>query len=92
MIGTISVTGEPVQILSVPPSGEYQFIALSNNGNATVFLKFTPDSDAVTPTNGVALPPGSSLLIDQDASPILQNGIFGVCASGQSSTVAVQAY
>lgn len=92
MIAAVAVTDSPVQVLPPPATGTYQFVGLSNNGSQPVYVKFTPDSTAVTASNGIVVPPGAAVLVDQDDSPILQNGIYAVCAAGKSSTVAVQAY
>jgi len=93
MIASITETDSPTQLLPPPATGAYQFIGLSNNGDTPVYLKFVPDADtALDTTNGIALPAGASLLVDQDASPILQNGIYGIAESGETVSVAVQAY
>ena len=91
MISANIVTSTPT--LVVPPSQRsYRFVGLSNNGEKVAYLKFTPDSDAVTSTNGIALPPGAAILVDQDDSPILSSGIYAVCGGSDTTTVAVQAY
>ena len=93
MISEVSVTDEPTQLLPPPAAGAYQFIALSNNGETPVYLKSAPDAGPVlTATNGIALPAGASLLVDQDDSPILQNGIYGIAEAGETVSIAVQAY
>lgn len=97
MIEAKTVTASASEIL-VPPGQapavlpNYQFIALCNTGSETAYLKFTADATAVSVTNGIALPPGASILVDQDNSPVLQNGVSAICATGKSTTVAVQAY
>lgn len=91
MISAHIVTSTPTCV--VPPSQRsYRFIGLSNNGAKVAYLKLTPDSDAVTSTNGIALPPGAAMLVDQDDSPILQNGVWAVCGGSDTTTLAVQAY
>lgn len=92
MIGSVSITSTATPVLPPPAQGAYQFIALANTGSNAAYLKFTPDAEAVTTTNGIVLPPGASILIDQDDSPVLLNGISAVCAAGQSTNIAVQAY
>lgn len=92
MITAVSVTDEPTTVLAPPASGEYQFIALSNNGSAAVYVKFVPDATPLTTENGIVLQPGVTVLLDQDGTPTLQSGIVAKCASGQTTTVAVQAY
>lgn len=92
MIGSVSVASTAVAVLPPPSQGSYQFIAVANTGSNPAYLKFTPDADPVTTTNGIVLPPGASILVDQDDSPVLLNGISAVCAAGQSTNLAVQAY
>lgn len=97
MIASLEVTATPSEILAPPGQGasvlpSYQFVAVSNNGANTVYLKFVGDATAVTSSNGIALPPGAAVVVDQDDSPILQNGVTAVCAAGETSTVGVQAY
>lgn len=97
MIAARTVTATASEILAPPGQGSavlpsYQFVALCNTGSETAYLKFTADATTVSVTNGIALPSGASILVDQDDSPVLQNGITAVCAAGKSTTVAVQAY
>lgn len=77
----------------VPASGDnYNFIAVANNGSSTVYLKMVPSTTTLTVTNGIPLPAGSSILLDQDVTPILVSGISALCDSGSTTTVSVQAY
>lgn len=77
----------------VPAGGEnYQFIALANVGASVVYLKLVPSAVALTSQNGIPLQPGDVMVVDQDVTPILTSGINAICAVGQDSTVAVQAY
>ena len=96
MIAAQTVTATASEILAPPGTGTvlpaYQFVALCNTGSETAYLKFTADATAVSVTNGIALPAGASILVDQDDSPILANGISAICATGKTTTVAVQAY
>lgn len=92
MMTSVTVESSPVQVLGVPPTGTYAFIALSNNGAHTAYLKFTPDSTTLTTANGIAIPAGTAMLVDQDVTPVLQNGISAVCASGETTIISVQAY
>lgn len=90
-VAAISVGSEQATLLAATSTG-YRFVALANNGSATAYLKFLPDGDAVDSSNGIPLPPGASLMLDQDDSPILGGGIFASCNSPDSTTIAVQAY
>lgn len=87
----ISVGDTQAQVLPAATLG-YRFIAIGNNGSAVAYLKFMPDGGDVTTENGIPLQPSSALVIDQDESPICNNGIFAICSSGASTTLAVQAY
>jgi hypothetical protein len=86
-VGTSVVTVVPVAI-----GGEYNFIAIANNGSGTVYLKMVPSTVTLTASNGVPLASGSSLLLDQDVTPILVAGVSAVCDTGATTTIAVQAY
>jgi hypothetical protein len=93
VIGSVSVgASSQATVLSRPVVGGYQFIAIGNVGESTAYLKFFPDGDDVTTTNGIPLAPGASILLDQDDSPIMNNGIYAICASGASTVLGVQAY
>lgn len=93
MITSVAVGTTAVQILSAPSGNPYKFVAVGNNGSSTAYLKLTPDSTTVTSSNGIPLPSGASLLCDQDMQKELFNsGVTAVCASGQSTTLSVQAY
>lgn len=88
---SIAVGDEAVTV--IPAAGEnYQFIAISNNGDKAAFLKMVPSAEALTALNGVKLASGSVMLVDQDVTPILVTGVSAICASGDSTTLAVQAY
>jgi hypothetical protein len=92
-VSTISVTDSAqVTVLPPPTVGMYQFVAVGNNGTNTAYIKFIPEGGDVTPQNGIPLPAGASILLDQDDSPVLNNGIFAICDSGEDTTLAVQAY
>lgn len=93
MITSVEVGTTEVQVLSVPEGTPYKFVAVGNNGSSTAYLKLTPDSTPPTALTGIPLPAGASLLCDQDAQKELFNaGVTAVCASGQSTTLSVQAY
>jgi hypothetical protein len=93
MITSVSVGTAAVQVLSVPSGTPYKFVAVGNTGSDTAYLKLTPDSTPVTSLNGIPLPAGASLLCDQDAQKELFNaGVTAICASGESTTLSVQAY
>jgi hypothetical protein len=86
---SIAVGGSPALVL---PQGSYQFVCIGNNGSSTAFVKFLPDGSNVTTLTGLPLAPGAGLVLDQDASPVLSHGVWAVCASGESTSISVQAY
>lgn len=88
-----SVSVGTAVVTIVPAGGEnYQFIAISNGGGNAAYLKMVPSDVALTTDNGIAIPAGATVLIDQDVTPILTSGISAVCGEGNSTTLAVQAY
>lgn len=89
---SISVGSTATAVLTAASDGNYQFIAVANNGTATAYLKLIPTSESLTTSNGVPLAGGASLLLDQDLTPIFTSGISAICASGATTTLAVQAY
>lgn len=89
---SVSVGSTATAVLAAADGGNYQFIAIANNGAATAYLKLVPTSTALSTSNGVPLAAGASLLLDQDLTPIFTSGISAICASGASTTLAVQAY
>jgi|694.fasta_scaffold65264_1 hypothetical protein len=91
MVNSIAVEEAQVTVLA-PRSPGYRFIAISNNGSSAAYLMLFQDDSALTTSNGIVLQPGSAILLDQDDSPILNNGIYAICAETQSTTLAVQAY
>ena len=86
-VGTSVVT-----VVPVATGGEYNFIAIANNGASTVYLKMVPSTVTLTASNGVPLASGASLILDQDVTPILVAGVSAVCDTGATTTIAVQAY
>ncbi len=85
-VGTTEVTIVPAG------SENYQFLAIANNGSKTAYLKMVPSTVALSVTNGIALPAGVSVMLDQDVTPILITGISAICGSGDTTTLAAQAY
>jgi hypothetical protein len=80
-------------VVVIPPAGEhYQFIAVANNGTKTAYLKMVPGDVPLSATNGLPLPAGATMVLDQDVTPILVTGVSAVCASGETTTIAAQAY
>lgn len=90
-VNDVSVGDSETIVLAALPSG-YRFIAICNNGESVAYLKLFQHDNGVTPSNGIQLAPGSSVMIDQDESPIMLNGVYAVCGPNESTTLAVQAY
>jgi hypothetical protein len=88
---SVSVGTAVVSVVPASPE-QYQFVAVSNVGAKTAFLKMVPSGVTLTVTNGISLPAGASLVVDQDVTPILTGGISAVCAAGETTTIAIQAY
>ena len=88
-----SYTVGTTSVAVVPAAGEhYQFIAVANNGSKTAYLKMVPGDTVLTVTNGIPLPAGATLVLDQDVTPILVSGVSAICASGETTVIAAQAY
>jgi hypothetical protein len=80
-------------VVVVPASPEqYQFVAVSNVGLKTAYLKMVPSTATLTVSNGIALPAGASVIVDTDITPILTGGVSAVCATDETTTIATQAY
>lgn len=93
MITSVSVGTTAVQVLAAPPASPYKFVALGNNGAKTAYLKFTADTQTVSITNGIPLPAGGSIVCDQDSRrELFDSGVTAVCASGETTTISVQAF
>jgi hypothetical protein len=92
MIASVNVGTTEVQVLAVPTGKPYSFIAIGNNGSQTAYLKMTPDSTAVTSSNGIPLSAGASLLCDQDREKELFHGRVTAVVSNGTTTLSVQAY
>jgi hypothetical protein len=91
MVASVAVGSTQTTVLE-PRSPGYRFIAISNNGSDAAYLKLFQDASPVTTSTGIVLQPGAAMLLDQDDSPVLNNGIYAICAETQSTTLAVQAY
>jgi len=92
MIVSVSVGTTETEVLPVPAGKPYSFIAIGNNGNKTAFVKLTPDAHAVTPSNGIPLQAGSSILCDQDMQKELFHGRVTAIVESGTTTISVQAF
>jgi len=92
LVYTSTTVGTTVITVVPASTTEYSFIAISNNGANTVYLKMAPATNTLTVSNGIALASGAAILLDQDVTPILVSGVSAVCDSNAPTTIAVQAY
>lgn len=93
MIASVSVGTTSTQVLAPPTGNSYKFVAVGNVGGNIAYLKFTGDSDAVTTSNGIPLPPGGSFVCDQDRErELFDSGLTAIAASGATTTLSVQAF
>lgn len=92
MIASFTVGTTQTQILQKPTASPFKFVAFGNSGSVTAYLKLTPDSDAVTASNGLPLPAGSSLICDQDVQRELFDGGAFAITGGGTTNIAVQAF
>tara|TARA_R100000278_G_scaffold26619_1_gene24422 strand:- start:5154 stop:5432 length:279 start_codon:yes stop_codon:yes gene_type:complete len=92
MISSVSVSTTATTVLAAPTGYPYKFVAISNVGSNTVYLKVVAGGDAVTSSNGIPLAAGAAFVVDQDAQrELLDAGASAITASG-TSTVSVQAF
>lgn len=93
MISSHTVGTAAVQILPPPSANAYKFVAIGNPGAKTAYLKLVPDSDAVTTSNGIPLPAGTSIVCDQDAQrELFDGGAYAITGTGDTTTISVQAF
>lgn len=91
MITSFQVGSDPVVVLP-PPSRPYKFVAISNVGDVTAYLKVVPDEAAVTTSNGIPLLPDSAFVVDQDVQRHLFDGGASAVTDGAATTISVQAF
>lgn len=92
MITSVAVGTTSVQVLPPASGAPYKFVAIGNVGASTAYLKMTPDTTAVTSSNGIPLPAGGSLVCDQDAQKELFSVGVTAIVGGGSTTLSVQAF
>ena len=92
MITSVEVGTTATTVLAGPSGSPYKFVAISNVGSETAYLKVVPGSAAVTITNGIPLAPGAAFVVDQDAQrEMFDAGASAIVGSG-TTTISVQAF
>lgn len=93
MIASVAVGTTSVLVVPPPAQASYKFVAIGNVGTGTAYLKFTGDSEAVTISNGIPLPAGSSILCDQDKErELFDCGVTAIAVTGATTTISMQAF
>lgn len=85
---TVNTTAGGVELA---PAGNRAFIHLYNAGSVTAYLKYDGDATALTTSNGMPLPAGATLHLNNDAggkAPFIHE-VRGITASG-STDIRVQ--
>jgi hypothetical protein len=92
MIQSFSVGTTAAEVLPAPSGSPYKFVAISNVGQETAYIKVVPGGDAVTSLNGIPLAPGAAFVLDQDSQKeLFDGGASAITASG-TTTISVQAF
>lgn len=92
MITSVSVGTTATTILAGPSGSPYKFVAISNVGNETAYLKVVPGSAAVTVSNGIPLAPGAAFVCDQDAQREMFDAGASAIVAANTTTISVQAF
>ena len=92
MIDAVTVTTSPTAVLAAPTGRPYQFVALTNNGAETVWLKVVAGGDPVSTSNGVQLAAGASFVVDQDAQARMFKAGVSAITAANTTTLGVQAF
>jgi hypothetical protein len=76
----VTVTNTASKIVS---AGNRDFLHLYNNGSEPIYLCYDGDSTNLTTANGLPVPPGGILFLDNDNNRNLQtHDVFAICATG----------
>ena len=76
----VSVANSPTKLVS---AGNREFLHIYNNGSQTIFLCYDGDSTTLSTTNGMPVPAGGFLALDNDQIRNIQNhDVYAICASG----------
>lgn len=91
MINNTTVTTSATEVLEAPTK-PFSFVAISNNGSATAYLKVVAGGDAVTTSNGIPLAPGAAFVVDQDQQArLFSAGVTAIVETG-TTVIGVQAH
>ena len=92
MITSVSVGTAATSILAAPSGGAYKFVAISNVGSETAYLKVVPGATSVSVSNGIPLAAGAAFVVDQDAQrEMFDAGASAIVETG-TTTISVQAF
>jgi len=91
VITSVSVGTTETSVLAAPSGAPYKFVAISNVGGSTVYIKVVPETTSLTVSNGIPLAPGAAFVVDQDAQRELFDGGVTAITSANTTTVSVQA-
>jgi len=92
VITSVSVGTAATSILAAPSGAAYKFVAISNVGNETAYIKVVPGATAVDVTNGIPLAAGAAFVVDQDAQrEMFDAGASAIVGTG-TTTISVQAF
>ena len=92
MISAVTVTTSPTEVLAAPSGRPYQFVAISNNGAETVWLKVVAGGNNVSTSNGIQLAAGASFVVDQDNQARLFKAVVTAVVASGTTTLGVQAF
>lgn len=76
----VSVTSAVTAIVS---AGNREFLHIYNNGSENIYLSYDGSSTTLTTVNGLPVPPGGILMLDNDGMRNIQNhDVNAICAAG----------
>ena len=88
----ITVGDEPTEL--IPAGTVYDFITVQHRSGDNIFVDFVDGGTGLTDDNGIQFGSGETVITLWNSvnpqSSIFASGLFAVCATGESATVAVQ--
>jgi hypothetical protein len=89
---TITVGDEPTQL--IPAGTVYDFITVQHRAGDAIYVDFVDGGTGLTDANGIQYGSGETVITLWNSvnpqSSIFANGLFAICAAGESATVVVQ--